>query len=91
MKYKIYFTSAFKKDAKSLTANERSKTIEIINRLADGEILEPKYCDHQLTGKLKAYRDCHIKPDLVLIYKIEKDILQFSAFRIGTHSKLFGK
>lgn len=91
MKYKIYFTSAFKKDAKSLTADEKSKTIEIINRLADGEILEPKYCDHQLTGKLKAYRDCHIKPDLVLIYKIEKDILQLSAFRIGTHSKLFGK
>ena len=42
MKYKIYFTSAFKKDAKSLTADEKSKTIEVINRLADGEILEPK-------------------------------------------------
>ena len=91
MKYKIYLTSAFKKDAKSLTADEKTKAIEVINRLADGQILEPKYCDHQLSGKLKSYRDCHIKPDLVLIYKIEKDILQLSAFRIGSHSKLFNR
>ena len=91
MKFKIYLTSAFKKDAKTLSEEDKARTIKIINRLANGELLEPKYCDHQLSGKLKNYRDCHIKPDLVLIYKIEKDILQLSAFRIGSHSKLFNK
>lgn len=91
MKFKIYLTSAFKKDAKTLSEEDKARTIKIINRLANGELLEPKYCDHQLSGKLKNYRDCHIKPDLVLIYKIEKYILQLSAFRIGSHSKLFNK
>jgi len=42
-----------------------------------------------LTGKLKGYRDCHVKPDLVLIYKIEDDILLLSAYRISSHSNLF--
>lgn len=41
------------------------------------------------TGKLKGYRDCHVKPDLVLIYKIEDDILLLSAYRISSHSNLF--
>ncbi len=41
------------------------------------------------TDKLKGYRDCHVKPDLVLIYKIEDDLLLLSAYRISSHSNLF--
>ncbi len=89
MKYKIFLTTRFKKDAKKLSEQDRQATIEIIDRLAAGETLEPKYKDHPLTGKLKGYRDCHVKADLVLIYKIEDDILLLSAYRISSHSNLF--
>ena len=89
MKYKIFLTTRFKKDAKKLSEQDRQATIEIIDRLAAGETLEPKYKDHPLTGTLKGYRDCHVKPDLVLIYKIEDDILLLSAYRISSHSNLF--
>lgn len=89
MKYKIFLTTRFKKDAKKLSEQDRQATIEIIDRLAAGETLEPKYKDHPLTGKLKGYRDCYVKPALVLIYKIEDDILLLSAYRISSHSNLF--
>ena len=89
MKYKIFLTTRFKKDAKKLSEQDRQATIEIIDRLAAGKTLEPKYKDHPLTGKLKGYRDCHVKPDLVLIYKIEDDILLLSAYQISSHSNLF--
>ena len=62
----------------------------MINKIASGEPLEEKFRDHQLTGQLKEYRDCHVRADLVLIYKIEEDILLLSAFRIGSHSEVFG-
>lgn len=89
MKYKIFLTTRFKKDAKKLSEQDRQATIEIIDRLAAGETLEPKYKDHPLTGKLKGYRECHIQPDWLLIYKIEDDILLLSAYRISSHSNLF--
>lgn len=89
MKYRIFLTTQFKRDVKHLSAKDRQATIEIIDRLAAGEKLEAKYKDHPLTGKLKGYRDCHVKPDLVLIYKIENDILLLSAYRISSHSNLF--
>ena len=91
MKYKIFLTSRFKKDAKKLSPALKKETQDVISKLASGESLEEKFRDHQLTGQLKKYRDCHIKPDLVLIYKIEEDVLLLSAFRIGSHSELFGK
>lgn len=62
---------------------------KIIQRLLNGEKLEEKYHDHQLSGTLKNFRDCHIHPDLVLIYKIEEDILLLTAVNIGSHSNLF--
>ncbi|WP_139182336.1 type II toxin-antitoxin system YafQ family toxin, partial [Vibrio cholerae] len=49
--------------------------------------LEPKNVDHPLTGNWVGFRDCHIKPDLVLIYRVFNDQLQLA--RIGSHSDLF--
>ena len=89
MKYKIFLTSRFKKDVKHLSEKDKLATMKVIDRLAAGEKLPPKYKDHPLTGNLKGYRDCHIKPDLVLIYKFEDDILILSAYRIASHSQLF--
>lgn len=90
-RYKIAMSSAFKKDMKALSADEREESKEIIRKLAAGEVLDEKYHDHQLLGKLKDFRDCHIRPDLVLIYRIRECVLELYAYRIGSHSKLYGK
>ncbi len=90
-KYKIAQSSSFKKDMKSLSADEKEEAKSVIKKLACGEELEEKYQDHQLSGKLKDFRDCHIRPDLVLIYKIKENILELYVYRIGSHSKLYKK
>lgn len=74
---------------KSLSEEERRETSEVIQRLARGEELDEKYHDHQLRGKLKSFRDCHIRPDLLLIYRVNEDILELYLYRIGSHSKLY--
>jgi mRNA interferase YafQ len=60
----------------------------IIGSLSQGIALSASYRDHQLTGKLSAYRECHVKGDLLLIYKIDKvgDIVLL--VQIGSHSYL---
>lgn len=90
-KYKLAKSSAFKKDIKSLSAEEKEETKEVIRKLAKGEVLDEKYHDHQLLGKLKDFRDCHIRPDLVLIYRIKENVLELYVYRIGSHSKLYKK
>jgi len=45
--------------------------------------------DHSLVGNYKGYRECHVRPDLLLIYKIKKKELELLLFRIGTHSDLY--
>ena len=62
---------------------------KIINKLSDSEVLSEKYRDHYLTGDYKGFRECHIQPDWLLIYKIEKNILVLTLSRTGTHSDLF--
>jgi mRNA interferase YafQ len=59
----------------------------VIKQLQLGETLPEKYVDHPLSGDWQHYRDCHVKPDLVLIYKIDSSSLTLA--RIGTHSELF--
>ena len=61
----------------------------VIEMLAKGETLPEKYKNHQLRGNLKGLYDCHILPDLVLIYRIEKERLVLLLFDIDTHSNLF--
>lgn len=56
--------------------------------LAKGETLPPKYKNHPLKGKYTGFYDCHVLPDWVLIYKIEKEKLILLLFDIGTHSDL---
>ncbi len=61
---------------KNINDDKLSQEIEdIIQRLSDDEVLEKKYKDHSLKGNWKGYRECHITPDLLLIYKKNKDIL----------------
>lgn len=62
---------------------------DVIDMLSKGETLPEKYKNHPLKGELKGYYDCHVLPDLVLIYKIEKEKLVLILFDIETHSNLF--
>lgn len=90
MKYNIKVTKSFKQELKK--AKKRGfdlRNLErVINKLADGEMLEEKYKDHELIGRYKGYRDCHIEPDWILIYKIENSMLLLILLDTGTHSDL---
>ena len=61
---------------------------EVVDALCQGTVLEEKYRDHELRGKLKGFRECHIQPDWLLIYLIENDILTLTLVDTGTHSDL---
>jgi len=87
--YKIFRTKSFKKDYKKLTKNEKDLVKNIIIKLANGETLEEKYKDHKLIGDYLGCRECHIKPDLLLIYRYKDDILELALIRVGSHSELF--
>lgn len=93
IKYELDFTSKFKKDIKLLKKQGKNieKLYEIINILAYGEELDAKYRDHNLIGNYKGYRECHIEPDWLLIYKVMENILILTLSRTGTHSELFKK
>lgn len=89
IKYHLFKTNTFKRSYKKQRLNDDEELAYIdvaYNLLCDNKLSE-KYKDHQLTGKLKEFRECHIKPDLLLIYMIEDNTLKFAD--IGSHSELF--
>ncbi|MDD6259181.1 MAG: type II toxin-antitoxin system YafQ family toxin [Erysipelotrichaceae bacterium] len=61
---------------------------DVVDTLRQGKILEEKYHDHELKGKLKGFRECHVQPDWLLIYLIEDDILTLTLVDTGSHSDL---
>ena len=89
--YEIKKSSAFKKDYKKLQHSQRivKELKHVIGELAQGNKLQSKYYDHALQGKYKWLRDCHIAPDIILIYEYIDNQLILSLIRIGSHSKLF--
>ena len=91
MKYEVKVTNQFKKDLKSAKKQGKNtdKLFNVIEKLANGEPLEQKYRDHDLSGSLKGCRECHIEPDWLLIYQIVDDVLVLILYRVGSHSELF--
>jgi len=89
--YEIFRTSSFKKDYKKLSNVDKKLLKEVITLLANGETLAEEYNDHKLIGNYLGCRECHIKPDLLVIYRINDNILELALTRVGSHSKLFGK
>lgn len=87
--YQIFRTSSFKKDYKKLSQKNKDLLKEVLIKLANNETLEEKYRDHKLIGNYLGCKECHIKPDLLLIYRIENQILELSLIRVGKHSELF--
>ncbi len=91
--YKIVYTNRMKKDAKLMQkrGKDMNKLIEVLALLAEGNPLPAQYKDHQLSGSLSDFRECHIEPDWLLMYQIYDDILIISATATGSHADLLGK
>ena len=91
----IEWTSAFKRDYKRVKATPRHKGIgthltEIADLLANDRPLAEKHRDHGLSGNWIGHRECHLKPDLLLIYKLPNE-KTLRMVRMGSHSELFAK
>ena len=88
--YEVKQTARFKKDYK--LAKKRGQNLrllqDVVLMLADGEPLPAKNRDHALTGDWTGFRECHIAPDWLLVYRVEDDILVLTLTRLGTHSDL---
>jgi mRNA interferase YafQ len=88
----ISYTNRFKRDFKREKAGRHGKTLdsdltEMVRMLANDMPLPRRYFDHPLTGDWSDHRDCHIKPDLVLIYR-KPDANRLELVRLGSHSEL---
>ncbi|MDZ7910104.1 MAG: type II toxin-antitoxin system YafQ family toxin [Gemmobacter sp.] len=82
------FKRDYKREAKGLhRATLDAELMPVIEALACDQPLQPRYRDHALTGDWKDHRDCHVKPDLVLIYR-KPDELLLQLVRLGSHSEL---
>lgn len=83
----IKATTTFSKKLKKygLSAN----LIDILHHLVNQTVLPEKYRDHQLKGDMKAYRECHVKPDLLLVYQFENDAVLLT--NLDSHANLFKK
>ncbi|MGA5726576.1 type II toxin-antitoxin system YafQ family toxin [Ralstonia thomasii] len=88
----IEYTGQFKKDFKREMKGRHSESLEgdlraVLDLLGTDAALPERYKDHGLSGRLRGFRDCHVKPDLVLIYrKSDDETLQL--VRLGSHSEL---
>jgi mRNA interferase YafQ len=92
MTYSITTTKRFDKDVERLIKQKTdlAPLREAVRMLASGERLPERYRDHQLKGKEKGFRECHIKDDWLLKYVKDKNTLVLVLTRTGTHRDLFG-
>ncbi|CAD7289492.1 hypothetical protein LMG7974_01569 [Campylobacter majalis] len=89
MKYKITTSKLYKKQFKKLHKIEQNLINEAVKKLAKGEMLDKKFKDHELTLNYKGFRECHIKPDLLLVYKIIEKELELYLAATGSHMQVF--
>jgi mRNA interferase YafQ len=87
--YTPVFSPRFKRDYKKLQSSGRdiSATDQVISLLVAGFRIPPKHRDHALKAEWSSYRECHILPDLLLIYRIKGNALRL--VRLGSHAELF--
>jgi len=87
-------TNAFKRDFKREKAGQHRKkldalVVEVVGKLANDEPLPATNHDHSLSGEWGDHRECHLRPDLLLIYR-KPDDERLQLVRLGSHSELFG-
>jgi mRNA interferase YafQ len=92
MMYEIVQTRRFKKAyrrVKNLPGFKVEVFAEVVTTLASGKKLADRYHDHKLTGNLKDFRECHLAPDILLVYQIDDRVLILTLVSIGNHAQLF--
>ena len=93
MKLDIVLSNRFKRDLR--TAERRGYNFdlldEVVNTLAERKTLPKKNQDHGLHGKYLGFRECHVAPDWLLIYRVKEKELELFLLRTGTHSDLLEK
>lgn len=89
--YAVRHTKQFEKDLALMIARGKdgTKIREVMEKLINKQPLEIRHKDHPLKGEWKGWRDCHVEPDWVLIYKVDNAANQITFERTGTHSDLF--
>jgi len=90
--YRLKYSKKFKKDLKKIAKNNPAVIRELkrmLDLLMSKKPIDNKYNNHRLKGEFKNCFECHIKPDILLIYKINKKELLALLLRIGSHSDLF--
>ncbi len=87
--YNLEFTSKFKKDIKKFQHKEKEKKIlnSVLKELKSKGKPDKKYYPHKLKGEYNDFFECHVLPDLLLIWKEEENIIKL--VRLGSHSELF--
>ena len=88
----VKYTSRFKRDYRREKSGVLGKKLDnllmdVVDLLATDRPLPRRHVDHQLTGEWRDHRDCHIRPDLVLIYRLS-DVDTLELVRLGSHSEL---
>lgn len=91
MSLTIRVTTRFQRDVKKMSRRHKdlTKLEAVIARLVSGEPLPPRYRDHALTGELHGWRDVHVEPDWLLIYRIDLTKQELMLLRTGTHADIF--
>lgn len=87
----IILSNRFKKDLKLAARRGRNLDLleQVVDKLSRQEPLPPKNMDHALSGDYIGFRECHIQPDWLLVYRIDDGNLILFLSRTGTHSDLF--
>jgi mRNA interferase YafQ len=84
------FKHDYKREAKGLhRATLDTDLVLVLKALANDQPLDSRLRDHELSGDWNGYRECHVKPDLLLIYR-KPDVETLWLARLGSHSELFG-
>ena len=91
MNRELHIARSFKTDIKKLSAQEKAETRTVVQKLQKDEPLEPKFRDHDLHGNYEGYRECHVRPDLLLVYAkgSEGELLILTLYRISSHTNIF--
>ena len=88
----IFESSAFKKDHKRESKNSHNKDVdqrivEILSLISKGVVLPSQYRLHKLRGPYSGFLECHVKPDLLMIFRLQGNSVYL--LRLGSHSELF--
>lgn len=93
--YELAFTKSFKKSIKKVLQSKdreivKERLVVIVETIRQRKALSRKYKDHSVHGAYVGYRECHIKPDVLLLYEIDEQRSLVTLVSIGSHSELFG-